>query len=167
MFHSTTPVFTFLVIWGMKSSLDVPLWHFWTYNFSDITSLTNKLHLAIALSSWMHWDCNLICNNCCYVINTTWMSFHMIDQLNWSDRDFHNKANLFSWKLESFLWCGYRFSCGCCCWVILCVLKWFYMYVWLSSGSEGLLKLWTIKTNECIKTFDQHLDKVTIVLNIN
>ena len=28
------------------------------------------------------------------------MSFHMIDQLNWSDRD--NKDNLFSWKLESF-----------------------------------------------------------------
>lgn len=28
------------------------------------------------------------------------------------------------------------------------------------SGSEGLLKLWTIKTNECVKTFDQHLDKV-------
>lgn len=40
------------------------------------------------------------------------------------------------------------------------------MYVLLSSGSEGLLKLWTIKTNECIKTFDQHLDKVTVVLNI-
>lgn len=39
------------------------------------------------------------------------------------------------------------------------------MYVLLSSGSEGLLKLWTIKTNECIKTFDQHLDKVTVVLN--
>ena len=30
------------------------------------------------------------------------MYFHMIDQLNWSDRDFHNKDNLFSWKLESF-----------------------------------------------------------------
>ena len=29
------------------------------------------------------------------------------------------------------------------------------------SGSEGLLKLWTIKTNECVKTFDQHLDKVS------
>lgn len=40
------------------------------------------------------------------------------------------------------------------------------MYVLLSSGSKGLLKLWTIKTNECIKTFDQHLDKVTVVLNI-
>ena len=50
--------------------------------------------------------------------------------------------------------------------VVLCVLKWFCMYVLLSSGSEGLLKLWTIKTNECIKTFDQHLDKVTVVLNI-
>ena len=30
------------------------------------------------------------------------------------------------------------------------------------AGSEGLLKLWTIKTNECVKTFDQHLDKVVI-----
>ena len=50
--------------------------------------------------------------------------------------------------------------------VVLCILKWFCTYVLLSSGSEGLLKLWTIKTNECIKTFDQHLDKVTVVLNI-
>ena len=30
------------------------------------------------------------------------MYFHMIDQLNCSDGDFHNKDNLFSWKLESF-----------------------------------------------------------------
>ena len=29
-----------------------------------------------------------------------------------------------------------------------------------SSGSDGLLKLWTIKTNECVKTFDAHDDKV-------
>ena len=28
------------------------------------------------------------------------------------------------------------------------------------SGSEGLLKLWTIRSNECVKTCDQHLDKV-------
>lgn len=26
-------------------------------------------------------------------------------------------------------------------------------------GSDGLLKLWTIKTNECVKTFDEHQDK--------
>ncbi|KAJ7358996.1 Transducin (beta)-like 3 [Desmophyllum pertusum] len=38
----------------------------------------------------------------------------------------------------------------------------------ISSGSEGLVKLWTIKTNECVKTFDQHLDKVwSIALNKN
>ncbi|VDI23185.1 Hypothetical predicted protein, partial [Mytilus galloprovincialis] len=28
------------------------------------------------------------------------------------------------------------------------------------SGSDGLLKIWTIKTNECVKTFDEHDDKV-------
>lgn len=30
----------------------------------------------------------------------------------------------------------------------------------LFSGSDGLVKLWTIKTNECVKTFDAHQDKV-------
>ena len=30
----------------------------------------------------------------------------------------------------------------------------------LCSGSDGLLKLWTIKNNECVKTFDEHKDKV-------
>ncbi|KAI4890463.1 hypothetical protein NFI96_025586 [Prochilodus magdalenae] len=30
----------------------------------------------------------------------------------------------------------------------------------LTSGSDGLVKLWTIKTNECVKTFDAHQDKV-------
>ena len=29
-----------------------------------------------------------------------------------------------------------------------------------SSGSDGLVKLWTIKTNECVKTLDAHQDKV-------
>ena len=33
----------------------------------------------------------------------------------------------------------------------------------LISGSEGLLKLWTIKTNECVKTLDMHLDKVLFI----
>ena len=28
------------------------------------------------------------------------------------------------------------------------------------SGSDGLFKLWTIKNNECIKSYDQHEDKV-------
>ncbi|KAE8707862.1 hypothetical protein F3Y22_tig00110372pilonHSYRG00187 [Hibiscus syriacus] len=28
------------------------------------------------------------------------------------------------------------------------------------SGADGLVKLWTIKTNECIATYDQHEDKV-------
>jgi len=28
------------------------------------------------------------------------------------------------------------------------------------SGTNGLVKLWTIKSNECVKTFDEHEDKV-------
>jgi len=28
------------------------------------------------------------------------------------------------------------------------------------SGSDGLVKLWTIKSNECVKTLDAHQDKV-------
>ena len=28
------------------------------------------------------------------------------------------------------------------------------------SGSDGLLKLWTVKSNECVKTYDEHEDKV-------
>jgi len=30
----------------------------------------------------------------------------------------------------------------------------------ISSGSDGLLKLWNIKSNECVATFDNHEDKV-------
>ena len=33
----------------------------------------------------------------------------------------------------------------------------FYSY----SDSEGLVKLWTIKTSECVKTLDEHTDKVS------
>ena len=29
----------------------------------------------------------------------------------------------------------------------------------MKSGSDGLIKLWTLKTNECVKTFDEHTDK--------
>lgn len=28
------------------------------------------------------------------------------------------------------------------------------------SGADGLVKLWTVKTNECIATYDQHEEKV-------
>lgn len=37
-----------------------------------------------------------------------------------------------------------------------------FCYVSFSSksGSDGLLKLWTIKTNECVKTLDGHEDKI-------
>lgn len=30
----------------------------------------------------------------------------------------------------------------------------------LSTGSDGLLKLWSVKTSECLNTFDEHEDKV-------
>ena len=34
------------------------------------------------------------------------------------------------------------------------------------SGSDGLMKLWTIKTSECVKTFDGHQSKVwTLIVN--
>ena len=29
-----------------------------------------------------------------------------------------------------------------------------------TSGSDGLIKLWTVKTNECVKTLDAHEDKI-------
>jgi WD40 repeat protein len=31
-------------------------------------------------------------------------------------------------------------------------------------GSDGLVKLWTIKTNECIATYDKHDGKVCYLL---
>ena len=34
----------------------------------------------------------------------------------------------------------------------------------ISSGSDGLIKFWTIKTNECVNTFDGHTDKVLHVV---
>ena len=33
--------------------------------------------------------------------------------------------------------------------------------VFFSSGSDGLVKIWTVKTNECVTTLDQHTEKVT------
>lgn len=30
----------------------------------------------------------------------------------------------------------------------------------ISSGSDGLIKLWTIKTGECVNTFANHTEKV-------
>lgn len=30
----------------------------------------------------------------------------------------------------------------------------------VSSGSDGLIKLWTIKTGECVNTFDNHTEKI-------
>ena len=31
----------------------------------------------------------------------------------------------------------------------------------IASDSEGLVKLWTIKTSECVKTLHEHTDKVS------
>ncbi len=30
----------------------------------------------------------------------------------------------------------------------------------ISTGSDGLVKLWSIKSNECVGTFDEHDDKL-------
>ena len=38
--------------------------------------------------------------------------------------------------------------------------------VLIPSDSDGLIKLWTIKTSECVKTLDEHADKVKIVLSV-
>ena len=32
----------------------------------------------------------------------------------------------------------------------------------ISSGSDGLVKLWSIKNTECMNTFDNHTEKVRI-----
>uniref|UniRef100_A0A671N1F7 U3 small nucleolar RNA-associated protein 13 C-terminal domain-containing protein n=1 Tax=Sinocyclocheilus anshuiensis TaxID=1608454 RepID=A0A671N1F7_9TELE len=41
-----------------------------------------------------------------------------------------------------------------------CVFRGHSRGVWCVHGSDGLVKLWTIKTNECVKTIDAHQDKV-------
>ncbi len=33
----------------------------------------------------------------------------------------------------------------------------------LSSGADGLMKLWSVRTTECLNTFDGHEDKVCCV----
>ena len=33
----------------------------------------------------------------------------------------------------------------------------------LSSGADGLLKLWSVRTTECVNTFDEHEDRVISV----
>lgn len=47
--------------------------------------------------------------------------------------------------------------CPVILWVCVFVLVFFPCS---KSGSDGLLKLWTIKTNECVKTLDGHEDKI-------
>ena len=33
----------------------------------------------------------------------------------------------------------------------------------MSSGADGLLKLWSVRTTECVNTFDEHEDRVISV----
>jgi WD40 repeat protein len=35
----------------------------------------------------------------------------------------------------------------------------------VSTGSDGLVKIWNLREEECIKTLDGHVDKVITVLN--
>ena len=41
------------------------------------------------------------------------------------------------------------------------------MHCFICSDSDGLIKLWTIKTSECVKTLDDHSDKVKIAPVLN
>ena len=34
----------------------------------------------------------------------------------------------------------------------------------LSSAADGLLKLWSVKSTECLNTFDEHEDKVRTMM---
>lgn len=36
----------------------------------------------------------------------------------------------------------------------------YWINLLMITGADGLVKLWTVKTNECIATYDQHEDKV-------
>ena len=35
-----------------------------------------------------------------------------------------------------------------------------HTHTYTTSGNDGLIKLWTIKTSECVTTLDQHTEKV-------
>ena len=37
---------------------------------------------------------------------------------------------------------------------------WFLTDLLFFSGSDGLVKIWTVRTNECVATLDQHTEKV-------
>ena len=41
------------------------------------------------------------------------------------------------------------------------------IHCFICSDSDGLIKLWTIKTSECVKTLDDHSDKVKIAPVLN
>ena len=37
----------------------------------------------------------------------------------------------------------------------------------LSSSADGLLKLWSVKSTECLNTFDEHEDKVRTMMVVH
>jgi len=57
----------------------------------------------------------------------------------------------FCWGIFSFVYDSY---------LILIHNSLYVAYQLMSSGADGLLKLWTIRTNECETTMDGHSDKV-------
>lgn len=66
----------------------------------------------------------------------------------------------------SFLTRGMQFvSCGMklsWLWLFLFILIAFVINSTCVSGADGLVKLWTVKSNECVATYDHHEDKVLI-----
>ena len=74
----------------------------------------------------------------------------------------------------SFLTRGTQFvSCGKGLLLIyfLYLLSFFTVMAYLTSliiflGADGLVKLWTVSTNECIATYDQHEDKVAQIIMV-
>ena len=51
-------------------------------------------------------------------------------------------------------------SCTVCCLLCVCVCKTLFHITVTCSGSDGLVKVWTIRTNECVATLDRHTEKV-------
>lgn len=87
-----------------------------------------------------------------------WRSYLSVEELRWCQRKlFYKLLHKFE-CIKSVIWILY----------LTTVILWSWFNTTISaqtkhlfrSGSDGLVKLWTIKTNECVKTFDAHQDKV-------
>lgn len=55
---------------------------------------------------------------------------------------------------------AYCFQSSCCQNSLSYLSNFHHLYQLISSGSDGLIKLWTIRTNECESTMDGHDDKI-------